>query len=64
MITVSSAASAEFSNCTFTNMETMAEGAVMTAEEKSVVKISQSTFTNNSAVEGSVFKINTESLIR
>ena len=48
----------------FTNMETLAEGAVLTAGESSAeVIIVDSTFQNNSAVQGSVFNIESGSKV-
>jgi len=46
-------------------MHTLAEGAVLTAGLSSaVVNISDSVFYNNSAVQGGIFNVETESVIR
>jgi hypothetical protein len=64
-VSVYKEAIAEFLNCTFTNMHTLSSGAAITAgASKARVIVSDSTFTNNSAVDGSVFNIESESFIR
>jgi hypothetical protein len=65
LVSVYKGAIAEFQNCTFKNMHTLSSGAAITAgASKASVIVSDSTFTNSSAVEGSVFNIESESIIR
>ena len=55
----------EINNCSFSNMHTRGQGAVVTAGEKlAEVTISDSVFQNNSAVDGSVFNIQSESMLK
>jgi hypothetical protein len=65
IVSVYRGASAEFENCTFSNLHNLASGAAITAgESKTTVIISDSSFFNNSALEGSIFNIEAESVIR
>jgi hypothetical protein len=65
IVSVYRGATAEFENCTFSNLHNLASGAVITAgQSKAVVIISDSSFFNNSALEGSIFNIEAESMIR
>jgi len=58
-------ADAEITNCSFSQMITLGNGAVLTAGSTNAqVFISDSTFTDNSAVEGSTFSIESQSLVR
>jgi predicted outer membrane repeat protein len=64
-ISVEKEAIVEFENCTFTDLHTLSSGAAITAgASKANVVVSNSKFTNNSAVEGSIFNIQSESMIR
>ena len=55
----------EIINCTFTNMATVDNGAVLRAMSSEViVNISDSLFQNNSAIEGSLFNIESKGVVR
>ena len=55
----------EIINCTFTNMATLDNGAVLRAMSTEViVNISDSLFQNNSAIEGSLFNIESLGVVR
>jgi hypothetical protein len=65
LISVYKEAEVKFENCTFTNLHTLASGAAITAgSSKARVTVADSSFFNNSAVEGSLFNIESESVIR
>jgi hypothetical protein len=65
LISIYNQAIVELQNCSFTNLHTLSFGAAITAgASKANVIVSDSKFTNNSAAEGSVFNINSESTIR
>jgi hypothetical protein len=65
LISVFNGAIAKFQNCTFSNLHSLASGAAITAgASKASVIVSDSSFFNNSAVEGAVFNIESESIIR
>jgi hypothetical protein len=65
LISVYRGAIVEFENCTFSNLHTLSSGAAITAgASKASVVVRDSSFFNNSAVEGGIFNIESESIIR
>ena len=55
----------EIINCTFTNMATVDNGAVLRAMfTEVIVNISDSVFQSNSAIEGSLFNIESQGVVR
>jgi hypothetical protein len=65
LISVYNEAVVEIQNCSFSNLHTLVSGAAISAgASKASVTIENSSFVNNSAVEGAVFNAQSESQLR